>query len=305
MEVTSSPKTPILGSISIVLSSFAFLGNIAALIILYHNRAFRNVSQERLFLANIAVVDLFGTLNCMFAGIKFISGESVIKDKTLCKVEAYRRFTSHNMSLLSVTLLAINRYYVMVKRRQSQQIFTKRRSIMYIFALWGFTCVAGFVAENTQPENVDYLIAQGDCDALLGSKVSPVIVLGILFPCVVLVFYSYINIYKYFRAQTQQVNAFNLAANDNIYQEDIKPAKILLVMLFWFAINYIFNMSFFMYFTTTGKAQSLSWVRVSMVISFSKYVVNVVIYGLMDKEYRRELISLFCRCGKRSVVDTL
>ena len=305
MEVTASPKTPIHGGISIILFSLAFLGNIATLIILYRNRAFRNVSQARLFLANIAFIDLINSLSCLFSGIGYKSGESVIKDKTLCKLEAYRRFTAHNMSLLSVTLLAINRYYVMVRRRQSQQIFTKRRSILYIFVQWLSNSAIGFLARIVQPEKAGYLIEQSACSAVLGSKLLPVIFFGILCPCVVLVFYSYTNIYKYFKAQTRQANVLNLAAQENIHREDVKLAKILFVILFWFAITYIFNMSFYIYYVVKGKVRSLSWVRVSVLVTFSNYVVNIVIYGLMDIEYRRELISLFCRCGKRFVEAVL
>ena len=304
MNVTGSIKTPFLGSICITFSSFSFLGNIATLIILHRNKAFRNVSQARLFLANIAFVDLFSALSCLFSGIGFISGESLIKNKSLCKVEAYRRFISDHMQTLSITLLAVNRYYVMVKIRQSQQIFTKKRSILYILMLWGYSCVSAVVAEIVQPELAGYSIVEGTCDISFGPVLLPVIVLGILCPSIVVVFYCYIKIYKYFRARTQQVNANNLAAQEEVNREDVKLAKIFFVILFFFAISYIFNMSFFIYYVISEKAKSLSWIRVSLLVWFSNCVVNVVLYGLMNKVYRNELIGLFCPCRMQSIVAT-
>ena len=145
-------------------------GNFSTLIIIKKKLAFQNVNQARLFLANLAVVDLPNFLQAIFSGLGFIS-KNILVTRAVCSLglflSGYANLFVRPLASFSLTLLTANRSYA-----TAGHLFEYCSSWLYIIAAWVFSLLTCTIFAASYPHTaVKYEPGQGSCCSITGVDV--------------------------------------------------------------------------------------------------------------------------------------
>ena len=115
-----------------LLAVLGFFGNFMVCIIFCSNAVHQ--SSMNTWIVNLAIADLVRCVNLLFM-ITAINGITWFKTNALCQLNGILSTFLTGTSLLSLTLISINRYFVIVKK-SAQKSFTKQNTLIFILFVW-------------------------------------------------------------------------------------------------------------------------------------------------------------------------
>ena len=120
-----------------IINVAAFFGNLSVCYVVYRNQRLRTLSN--LFVVALAVSDiLMSTCSMPFSVATLIRGQWIFGEK-FCRFHGFGVFTFGLASLHTMGIIAVSRYYCVVKPEKYIVFFKKQRTLMYIAVVW---CVA-------------------------------------------------------------------------------------------------------------------------------------------------------------------
>ncbi|XP_078382271.1 melatonin receptor type 1A-like [Oculina patagonica] len=123
-----------------IINVAAFVGNLSVCYAVYRNQRLRTLSN--MFVVALAVSDILMSTWCMpFSVTTLIRGQWVFGAR-FCRFHGFGVFTFGLASLQSMQIIAINRYFCVVKPEKYIALFRKQRTLMYIIVVW----CAAFIA---------------------------------------------------------------------------------------------------------------------------------------------------------------
>lgn len=193
----------------LLLIIFGLVGNFGVCAMVYTHRHLQTIPNY--LIVNLSISDLlriFFTLS-VSAGVliqrRWISGE------TFCHVNGCYTLIFLVASLMSVTIISVNRYFLIVRPNESATIFSQRRTRIMLFTLW-FLAVAIAIPPNLGWGHYGFFVSRATCFIAVGSSYSYTSFLVIAFiaaPFSVLI-WCYMKIYLALKKSKQRVVQINV-----------------------------------------------------------------------------------------------
>ena len=275
------------------------LGNVQVVYVV--NKYSEMQTIPNFLIRNLALTDIImATLNMPF-WIKSVCLGKWNLSQEWCKVSASVQKTIVLASLLTMGLIAMNRYMKVVKRTLYIKFFPSKRVAWLYF---GFVWLVS-VLFATPPlygwGKIDF-----DSHFLLCSfnwregHFSFVILLAGFFDVIMFaIFYFYWKIYQTVKESTDNVNA-NVAQNGvgapRFHRTDIDVLKTCFTVVCFFLITW-FPISLCAFIIANGGYIPREVAKVAVYLLFSSSVVNPIIYGIMNPQFKQAFKKVF-RCGR-------
>lgn len=141
------------GTLTVVVDSLVFLvfaltgliGNVCVCLAVYRNLSLRSKATN-VAVAALAISDV---LSCSVMGpfiLSVLTTGQWLFDKTVCKLQALAMYSLVGVSLYLMALIAVNRYYCVVKPEKYRAIFSCKSTFIFVFSIWlvVFGTVIGF-----------------------------------------------------------------------------------------------------------------------------------------------------------------
>ena len=274
---------------------FLFVGNFITLLILLLNRQMRTIPN--MFLASLAIADF-----CLGVFIGFplslpilVTSQWPFNDAT-CQFQAYIAIILASASIHTLTLMAVNRYFRIVRPAKYRLFFTKKKTTIMIFVLWFYSMcfplpyfVSGFKMVFHPSKFVCFPQIERREYTACG-----VIAYVAIPTCVI--FYCYMRIFKTVRSHNNNFQSSGTATS-TVNVEEIKVARTLFIILVFFNLCW----------TPVLLVDIIDTVFVRWTFPREVYVtysflatlnsaLNPLLYGVLNKNFRKEYLKIL-RCS--------
>ncbi|KAL9973724.1 hypothetical protein ACROYT_G020214 [Oculina patagonica] len=267
----------------------ALIGNMLLCAAIYRFRALRTI--QNYYIVTLAISDLLLTLLCVsLALVAMILGRWPFGD-TICQIQGSLIYYFASFSLLNMTLIAVNRYFKMVRSVNIyQRIYTKNNVLLSIAACGVFSGVfiIAYVWHKFcfHPGILACFPCKGESakeQALLLGPYS--VLIAVTFPVVL---FCYYKVFRKVRAHFAQIANSTLHKDiHKSFAEEVKITKILFAVLIAFLICWI--PGFTIEFWDILQGEYTLKRQVYLILSFTgaaNAAINPVIYGLTQKRFR-------------------
>ena len=283
---------------------FSVVGNTATLVVVALNSRMRTIPN--LFVASLVITDLlFGILVTVPIGFPtLVLSKYPFSDKT-CQYHGYIVIVLAVASMQTMALMAVNRFYRIVHSSKYRSCFTKKKTVIMIGLSWFYSSWAPLPYILSSHKMVFhpfkfFCYLQIDSGPFTGYLVTVYIALPTL-----VVMYCYLRIFQTVRSHKNNVHSIALRGNQ-LNVEEIKTARLLFIIVLFFNICWTPVMLIDIVDTLNGK-----WIfplETYLAYSFLATVsssLNPTIYGLLNKNFRREYLKVFRRryCRNRAKVE--
>ena len=254
-------------------------------------------------IVNLSVADTLQCINFIFV-ITAINDIVSYETDTWCQLNGFGNVTFAVASFLSLTLISINKYFVIVKH-SNEIIFTWRNTLLFIFFVWFYSFVlavaplAGLSEYTFIPTAYfcwsDVLIGQG----LISYSVVAVVT-SVIIPFTVLCFCTW-KILVTLKRSRQRVEE-NISSISARNEEERRITFILLIIIITFVI---FNVPACTAVTLrTLNYEIQPWIQLLLLaVVLMNHAINPVIYGLMNKNFRKAISGAFSRSKVRNTLE--
>lgn len=276
----------------------ALLGNFLVLWIVYKNRNLRTIPNQ--FVVSLALADILMASICAPPCLSvLISGDRTFGN-FVCQLQGFAIASLACVSLLTMTLVAINRYFLIVQPHLYQRIFTPKKTKIMIMAVWLFSCVeplpyllSGHRYQYHAGKVFCFQVIQVDFYTLLGY-------LYVTIPVFVLTS-CYYKVFKMLREHQQRIRSLRKtnknASSRRVSIEDINVTRTLFITVCGFLICWIpISIVDFIGFGQGTWALPRQVYLMYTFLGQLSTTLNPFIYGVMNKTFRDEYRRMICRC---------
>ncbi|XP_032896147.1 QRFP-like peptide receptor [Amblyraja radiata] len=132
------PATIALTVMYIISFVVGFIGNVMSIKVLTskRNTRIRGVSATRSLLINLAVCDLMVVCVCMPTTLGYQIYKAWIYGDFMCRAAPFTQAVSVSASVLSITVISVNRYYSVHNPLNARSFFTWRKIFWTILVVW-------------------------------------------------------------------------------------------------------------------------------------------------------------------------
>ena len=307
-EFQSRSKTKailLLGGFVLILLFF-FVGNSLTLLVMLLNQRMRTIPN--MFVASLAVSDLLlGLCSSVPFGIPALVTSHWLFNDTACQFQGYVSIMLVLASIHTLVLMAVNRYYRIVKPAKYRRYFTKKKTLIMILVSW-FSSFCAPLTQVLSGRKIVFHPAKFFCYLGIAKSASThygsPLYIGVP-TCVII--YCYLRIFSTVRNHNRNVH---LPGNpiSSVNVEEVKVARTIFVVVVFFNLcwipvltvnvlddvfqRWIFPTDVYIFYTLLATLSS---------------AVNPLIYGVMNKSFRTNYLKLLCctYCRSQVVVGPL
>ena len=298
-----SKEKVILESVSFgFLSLLMLVGNFITLLVMLLNRRLRTIPN--MLVASLAVSDfLIGVSGSL--GISVLLTSQWPFSDTTCQFQGYIVIALAVASVHTLALMAVNRYFRIVKESKYRRYFTKKKTMIMILLSWFYSMCCPlpyFLAGNKMVFHASKFFCYTPINNPVFQAYGVPLYIGI--PTSI-IFYCYLKIFKTVRSHN---NNFHLPGNPasmaNV--EEIKVARTLFVIVVFF--NLCWTPVFLIDIVDTILGRWTFPREVYVAYTFLANIssaLNPFIYGVLNKNFRKDYLKLlYCRyCRSQIVVE--
>ena len=268
---------------------FLFVGNCLTLLVMLLNRRMRTIPN--MFVASLAVSDvLLGLCSLVPFGIPALVTSHWLFNDTACQFQGYITVALVVASIHTLVLMAVNRYYRIVKPAKYQRYFTKKKTLIMILVSW-FSSFCAPLPHVLSGRKMVFICSFG-IESRASTHFGYPLYIGVP-TCVII--YCYLRIFSTVRNHNRNVH---LPGNpiSSVNVEEVKVARTIFVVVVFFNLcwipvltvnvldhafqRWIFPTDVYIFYTLLGTFSS---------------AVNPLIYGVMNKSFRTNYLKLL-RC---------
>ena len=283
-----------------------FAGNFITLSIMAFNRRMRTISN--MFVASLAISDIgLGAFTaCPLSFSTLAISQWPFNDAT-CQYQGYIAIILAIASTQTLALMAVNRYFRIVRPSKYRRYFTKKKTIIMILASWFFSLCAPLPYMLSGHKMVFHpfkFFCYFQIDG--GPFITFLATVYVGLPAC-LIFYCYLRILKFVRRHN---NNFQLTGNgtSRIHVEEIKITRTLFVTVVFFSLCWTPILSIDIFDTIHGSwtFPREAYVAYSFLATISS-ALNPIIYGVLNKNFQKEYLKIFsCRyCRSQRIIGPL
>ncbi len=274
----------------------AFVGNLSVCYAMYRNQRLRTLSN--MFFAALAVSDILMSTCCMPFSVVTLNHGQWIFGESFCRFHGFGVLTFGLASLHTMGIIAVSRYFCVVKPEKSMVLFKKQRTLMYIAAVWCVALIGSLPPFFFEHGGFEFQPGKAMClytfDTTIAYTVfiecvyiaTPLTVITI---CYAKVFYTVSRSNKIF---SHDNNPQMLRAN----VEEAKVTKTLAAVMVGFACCWL-PVCIIDYIDAARGEPTLprqAYLTYGFLVYLSS-TINPFIYGVTNRQFRREYKAIF-RC---------
>ncbi|XP_068699054.1 melatonin receptor type 1C-like [Montipora capricornis] len=270
----------------------AFLGNTVLCLSLYKTKGFQ--TSQNYYITCLAVTDLlYGALCMSFSLGALVRGKWVFGD-ALCQSQGSLIFISVNVSLFTMTLIAINRYFKICRPIHAHRKLYNRRNItLSVVLTWVVSIALVLVLFSFTNQPFRFHPGKFNCffDFIHGHGVRLYMIIAYCVVCVTIfpvITFCYLKVYRKVREHFAEIAKSELMPDDaRLFIKEAKITKMLFITVVAFLACWTPSVCLDLFEAIHGAYSLPRQVYYWQVITFScSSAINPVIYGFMRKELR-------------------
>lgn len=312
-----TPTTVIEAAILVFICTVSILGNISLFFVFTRRKTLRTISNG--FLLNLAFADLLVSVLNMPITVVTIIKQRWIFGEFACVLLGFTTMLSFVSSVMSLAMIAINRYYYVVQWKTYPSIFTPRRSVLFAGIVWLLSLLLSIPPLFGWAE-YRYITGKSYCFVFWPSDVYYMyFMLTICFfgPLTVMSL-SYFNILRFTREAKRRVDqhkdsvitqqqiqtrqeseSYFFERNKRRFrmtQEEVKITNTLLIVVACFMAcwaPFAMTMFFDVYYPhPLPRTVDIS----TLLLGYANSMCNPIVYGVRNQAVRSELVRLVTQC---------
>ena len=301
----------------IIICAVSIFGNITLFVIFTRRKILRTIANG--FLLNLAFADLFVSMLNMPITVVTIVKQRWIFGEFACVLLGFTTMLSFVSSVMSLAMIAINRYYYVVQWKTYPSIFTPRRSVLFAGIVWLLSLLLSIPPLFGWAE-YRYITGKSYCFVFWPSDVYYMYFMLTIcfFGPLSIMSLSYYNILKFTREAKERVNRhrdINILQeetqrergnNTDVYeqnrkrlrmtQEEVKITNTLMIVVACFMACWA-PFAITMFFDVYYSCQLPRVVDIStLLLGYANSMCNPVVYGIRTQAFRRELVGFYTSC---------
>lgn len=282
-----------------VLLILSFVGNVLVIIVAFKKP--RLSTTTSLFIAALATTDL---INALVPGPLFLA--SLITGKMPyssagCEISG---FFMHFLTLASVStmgLIAVNRYFCVLKPNLYKRIFTTRRSAIFLASLWMFIAMVVVVPLIVGWASMEFSAQMASCSLHFNSLTSETgftvfVILSFVVSSFVIVALCY-----YFVSKSLRQHRNLLSNNRGLSVQEINLTKTFFVLVVSFIVLWLPTFIVVVLFRVVLRKTLPRQLALAIPYGLlTNSAVNPWIYGAMNPSFRKKFMSILKRTDASS-----
>ena len=276
-------------TLSILICLTSFLDNLLVVYVVHKDSRLKSLTY--IFIHNLALSDIsMASLYMPFWVTNLYTGTWIFSE-TWCEFQGAILGTLAIASALNMGLIAFNRYIRVVKPELYSRLFpSKRVARLYCALVWIASLLLATPPLYGWGKIVYHPLFTACCFDWKFENISyAIVIVGIVFNgTTVSIFHFYYNIYKTLKESTQNLNAHSMedrVASSGRPETDIRLLKTSFTVVCVFLMTWG-PISFVVLLETAGCSIPREVFMASMYLMFSSSLVNPIIYGIMNPQFR-------------------
>lgn len=263
-----------------------FFGNILVIIVSYKGN--RVKTRGNVFIGSLAIADFFESLNLILMLVSLMNFGQWIFGDFVCQVNAFFTVEFVMVSMFNMTTISVNRYFMVVKPNLYKKVFSKRNQVIILTCIWTYPlifAITPFVGWSS------YSFQPGKCVCIFffSKSISYTIALVISVVPIPLTIICY-TCFKIFQEVKRHKNRVSAMASQapGMNVEEVRITKTLSVVIGAYLICFIPAALVNIVEMALPNYEIPLWIDItSMVLVFSNHANNPLIYGALNRQYRR------------------
>ncbi|CAH3196908.1 unnamed protein product [Porites evermanni] len=272
-----------------IVDIMAISGNISVCYAVYRNQRLRSLAN--MFIVALAVSDLLISVSCMPLSVATVVQSRWVFGTTVCQLQGFAIFTFAMSSVNTMGIIAISRYFCVVKPTRYIVLFRKQRILMYTAVVWYMALIGSVPPLIFQTGGYTFQPAKAMCMYPFQSNIAYTVSIECVFVaapftlitfCYAKVFYT---VSRSNRVFTQENNPEQLRAN----VEEAKVTKTLALVMASFSLCWL-PISI-MDCIDAARGEPTLPRNMYLTYGFLAYLssaVNPFIYGATNRRFRQE-----------------
>ena len=272
------------------------VGNFLVLIIVW--RTSKLHKPRYFFLCSLSVADLLvGLIYCPLLIVSVVK-QSWVLGTSMCQAHAVTVVISLNASLMNLCAISVDRYYFITKPLRYTEIVTRRKTVVSIAfvwlhsVFWAITPLFGW-GEYIYEENMATCKLNWNGEGLWDKSYALCLGLVCFTLPVLLMIFAYSMIFKTARKQLRNIQFPGGVTNQSTHMH--KASKTVLIVIGMFFLCWSVYSAVTMWKLIAKSVSDLPprLVRIGLYLAVSNSCVNVYIYAIRDKVFRKGIRHLF------------
>ncbi|XP_078381009.1 histamine H2 receptor-like [Oculina patagonica] len=269
----------------------SLVGNLLVCYAVYKNPRLRCPSNY--YIISLAFSDIFQALCTMPLSIAMLATGVWPFGTSACYFMAISKYALAKISIYTMVLMALNRYYKIVKPAKYQTTFKKRfiivtASLVWVLSILYTVLITFFLGSDHAKPNPYFAL----CAVQYRSFGLPVLTVAMYLPYIIIIF-CYWKIHRVVKLHNASVSW----QSSNV--EDVKISKTLFVTVIAFVVLWLPAHSIYLASIPFSLPRQLTLFGTFLV--FSSSCVNPFIYGFMNRSFKNE----FKKCLKLRKTQTI
>ncbi|XP_020626248.1 melatonin receptor type 1B-like [Orbicella faveolata] len=278
-------ETVLLALINVV----AFFGNLLTCYAVYRNHSLRTLPN--MLVIALDVSDILMSIFCMpFSVVTLFRGHWIFGE-SFCRFVGFGAFTFGFASLQTMGLIAVSRYYCVVKPEKYAVLFKKQRALLYIAVVWCVALVGSVPPFFFNNSGFEFHPGEAMCLYTFERNITYAVFLGLIYIAAPLTVIK-ICYAKVFCSVSQSNRVFSLQNNLQQLRANVEEAKVTKTLAAvmvgftccWLPISV-------MDYIDVAQGKSTFSRQAYLTYGFLIYLssaINPFIYGVTNKQFRRE-----------------
>ena len=290
-----------------IVNTMAISGNISVCYAVYRNQRLRSLAN--MFVVALAVSDILISVYCMPLSVAALIQGRWIFGTSVCRLQGFAMFTFSLASLNTMGVIAVSRYFCVVKPTRYIVLFRRQRIVMYTSVVWCVALIGSVPPLIFQTGGYTFQPGKAMCMYPFQTNIAYTVFIECVFVaapftfitfCYAKVFYT---VSRSNRVFMQENNPEQLRAN----VEEAKVTKTLALVMASFSLCWLPICT--MDYIDAARGEPTLPRQVYLTYGFLAYLsstINPFIYGATNRRFRQEFktilktISLIFTCGRCS-----
>ncbi len=240
-DTRSLPTVAVHTSILVLTIALSLTGNTLVCLAFYRNRRLRTITN--FYVLSLSIIGLLiATFAFPFTAIASALRQWPFNDN-FCQFNGFLTYYIAGVSLGTLALTAVNRYFCVVKPQLYPVLFTKKKTVLSIVFVWLFTLTAGLTVTLVTPISFAWHPENLFCP-MTGVKVDESKVIASVFVTVYIVFptcivlFCYGSVYRAIRRHNSAVNPSlqEATSQGTVSAHEIQASRVLLAAVIGFCV---------------------------------------------------------------------
>ena len=281
-------------TILILVDITALIGNILVFAVAYRKR--RRLTITDVLIVALSLTDLLVAISVMPLSAGVIITGVWLYHRSVCLFQGFCVITFATASLNTLSVIAINRYFCVVKPNDYRTVFSMKRTLGYLVIVWLLACL--FSVSTLLFGSEDYAFQPGKvlCVYPFEINIAYTVCLDVMFigvPTATIVL-CYWYVFKTVREQNRIMTANGQNSATRINVRDTNITKTLVAVVVGFALCWL---PVLVMDTTDVVTGTLTLPRQMYlfytIMVFLSSTINPFIYAVVNKRFKREFLKIF------------